>query len=300
LLNVRLKLVMTLMDDSRADEIRLLLPVSIGSARYGLPLPEAQDASSPEASTRVRFSASIQTSGVLRTIYSPSHKDVDIAPYATHKDGKSSRHRALASFSSTSFLLDDFVLVVRADGLDAPRCFAEVDDARGTVALQLAVIPKFDIPRPPEQEYLFLVDRSGSMSGNSIEMAKQALKLLLRILPEQGSYINVWSFGSICDHGLWPMSRSYSPESLQHAVKSVEFKLLVPPKLTQNVQSAHIGGMEADMGGTEITTAVDNVLQSRMTSMSTIVYILTDGSVSIEYQSNDFFGLQGLIQPTLI
>lgn len=34
------------------------------------------------------------------------------------------------------------------------------------------------------------------------------------------------------------------------------------------------------MGGTEICAAVSKVLRSRMTSTPTIVYVLTDGSVS--------------------
>ena len=206
---------MSLMDDSSADEIRLQLPVSIGSARYGPPLPEAQDTNSPEATTRVRFSASIQTSGRLLNIHSPSHKEVGID--VADQEGTSLFHHARASFSSSSFLLDDFVLAIRSEGLDAPRCFAE-DEQHGTIALQLMVTPKFDIPRPPTQEYLFLVDRSGSMSGGPIEIAKLALQTLLHIIPAKGSYVNIFSFGSNCDDGLWPRSRLYGDTSLKEAV----------------------------------------------------------------------------------
>lgn len=205
------------MDDSRADEIRLQLPVSIGSARYGPPLPEAQNANRPEATTRVRFVASIQTSGPLLDIRSPSHKEVvEIESSVEDQGGTSSSNHARATFSSPSFLLDDFVLVIRSEGLDTSRCFAEVQHE--TVALQLMVTPKLEVPRPSKQEYLFLVDRSGSMSGGRIETAKQALETLLRILPSKGSYVNIFSFGSDCDNGLWPTSHSYSRTSLQEAV----------------------------------------------------------------------------------
>ncbi|KAI0034575.1 hypothetical protein K488DRAFT_83871 [Vararia minispora EC-137] len=253
--------VQSLMDDSRSDEIRLQLPVSIGSARYGLPLLEAQDASSAESTTRLRFSTSIQTSGRLLDVRSPSHKGaLEVASYATHRGGTPSRHRAFASFSSMSFLADDFVLAIRAEGLDAPRCFAEVDERSGTIALQLTVIPKFDIPRPPVQEYLFLVDRSGSMAGDRIRTAKQALKTILHIIPCEGSYVNIFSFGSDCDNGLWPMSHPYDPFTLQSAM-------------------LHVDGMDANMGGTEILPAVAKVLKSRTTTVSTIIYVLTDGLV---------------------
>ena len=207
------------MDDSGPDEIRLQLPVSIGSARYGPRLPEAQDADRPETTTRVRFSASIQTSGRLLDIRSPSHKEAVKITFSTaDQRGTPSSHHACASFSSPSFLSDDVVIVIRSEGLDESRCFAEHDERHGTIALQLTVTPKFDISRLPVQEYLFLVDRSGSMGGRRMEMAKQALELLLRVLPAEGSYVNIFSFGTVCSDGLWPTSQSYSLTSLDEAV----------------------------------------------------------------------------------
>ena len=69
LISSMLQLVMNLMDDSSADEIRLLLPVAIGAQRYGLSLPEARDAAHSQTSTRLRFTATVQTGGYLRKLY---------------------------------------------------------------------------------------------------------------------------------------------------------------------------------------------------------------------------------------
>ena len=80
-------------------------------------------------------------------------------------------------------------------------------------------------------DYIFLIDRSGSMSGTPITLAVKALKLFLHSLPI-GSRFNVFSFGSNFS-SLFLTSQPYCQESLDHAVSVVST-------------------FTADMGGTEI------------------------------------------------
>lgn len=205
------------MDDELADEVRFQLPVAVGQ-RYGDIPASMENAASASSRTRLRITADIQMSGRLRRIESPTHT-ITLLPYKNHL-GRVSHRRITAKFRSVTLLESDFVLVVQADGLDAPRCFAE-RDSRGpeTIAMQLTVVPKFKLPPIPAQEFIFIVDRSGSMSGSRIETAKRTLNVLLPMLPAApiGTTFNIVSFGSEAD-SLWPSSCNYTEDTLNYAV----------------------------------------------------------------------------------
>ena len=78
-------------------------------------------------------------------------------------------------------------------------------------------------------EYLFLLDRSGSMGGPRIQNAKKALAIFLKSLPID-SYFNVVSFGSVYSF-MFGESQKYEEEAVRVAL----FK---------------ISEMDADYGGT--------------------------------------------------
>lgn len=80
-------------------------------------------------------------------------------------------------------------------------------------------------------EYIFLLDRSGSMSGNSINKAKRSLIIFLKSLPID-TFFNVISFGSTYQQ-LFPISERNSNNGMSKAINLIE-------------------KMDADMGGTEI------------------------------------------------
>ena len=68
-------------------------------------------------------------------------------------------------------------------------------DDRGDRWVQVSWFPDLaDMPRAPA-DYVFLLDRSGSMDGTSIESARNALLLALRSLGE-GDRFDVVGFGS--------------------------------------------------------------------------------------------------------
>ncbi|KAJ7102421.1 von Willebrand factor type A domain-containing protein [Mycena belliarum] len=253
---------MTLVNDDNADEIRFQLPMCVGE-RYGPHLPALDEAGAPSSSTRIRITADIQTSGRIRSITSPSHRDIIETKYPTHL-GRPSRRRSTVRFRSSSFLEEDFVLVVQADDLDAPRCFAELQrDPRGrhsdTVAMQFTIVPKFKLPPIEGQDYIFVVDRSGSMAGARIDTAKSTLALLLRMLPCKRSTFNIFSFGS-SHTSLWPRSVAYNQHSL-------------------DIATTHTKDMSADYGGTEIREALRAVFGSRDRNVASAIFVLTDGEV---------------------
>lgn len=168
---------------------------------------------------RIRISVDVRMQGAVKRITSPTHPTVVLAPTEPEQISQA------AQYTSNDFLTQDFVLIVSADGVDAPRCFAQ-RAPNGTVAMQLNIMPKFNLPPVPRQEYLFLVDRSGSMKGKSIETAKRALVMLLRALPSQNTWFNIFSFGRQSD-SLWPQSVPYDEKHLLQAVSIAGSSLLI-------------------------------------------------------------------------
>jgi hypothetical protein len=211
--------------DYLSNKVQLLLPLALGQ-RYGALPEQLEEAAGHLGRVKLKIAVEIQMSGQILSIHSPSHEQgLFFEDYITHY-GRPSRRRTTAKFFSKTFLDRDFELVVQANELDRSRCFVETDTRLpGTIALQLMLIPHFQLPPIPEQEYLFLIDRSGSMHSGRLDMAQQCVSVLLRCLPNQNTVFNIFEFDNIHTQ-LWPQSRPYNDRNVQEAVGQIQHQLM--------------------------------------------------------------------------
>jgi uncharacterized protein YegL len=138
-----------------------------------------------------------------------------------------------------------------------------------TYAAMLQFIPDINAPLQDAEmrrqkmastlgEYIFVIDRSGSMMGNRIVQARKSLIYFLKSLPPN-SYFNVISFGS--EFVGMPESLKYNDENLEKVISQVE-------------------KFDADMGGTEILQPIDFALKlGKIPNYQRTIFLLTDGSV---------------------
>ena len=110
-------------------------------------------------------------------------------------------------------------------------------------------------------EYIFVIDQSGSMSGDAIRNARETLEMLVRSL-SPGSFFNIIGFGSSF-HPLFPKgSVAYDQSSLERGVQ-------------------HAKGLEASLGGTEILSPLKHIYSKKpVPELSRQIFLLTDGGVS--------------------
>ena len=238
--------------------LRFTIPTTV-SPRYapaedqrGVGRPDSV-ALNPPAAWSVPYgltlSVRLAMAGAIARIESPSH------PVSVAMNG----HSAEVALSQREAALDrDFVLSVEAAGFDTPQAWIERDDS-GDRAVAVAFVPQLGQTTAP-CDVTFLVDRSGSMQGTSIEEVRNALQLCLRsMIP--GCTFNIVGFGNTYE-SLFAESRSYDDASLAAA-------------------SAHVRELNANLGGTEILPALRFVLEQPVRAGRTHqVVVLTDGEVT--------------------
>jgi hypothetical protein len=272
--------------------MRLTFPTSI-APRYGTPPGDSFYRANPNLSqaSTLEFSLSVELGATITTINSPSHPISSQLGRSRPEDEDFDVQKAYISLSSMAFLEKDIVVVLGCRGLDKQRCVVEshvADNGEATDAYAFTFVPRFKLPVLQQQgtffsvhtfvhipdlsyssEYIFLVDRSGSMEGGKIHAVRSALQIMLKSLPNAGSSLNMISFGS---------------HQTAHWHRSV-------PYTAANVSAAaeHVDGMIANYGGTEMKRALAVAFGARG-SGATSVFVLTDG------QCYDLDGVQAEIQ----
>ena len=240
------------------DAIRFTLPTTV-SPRYapredrvgiGRPAAEVLNPSRlPSVPYGLSFTATVATPGGIRRIESPSHP----ISIALDDDG------ATVTLAQQQTALDrDLVLVVTPR--EAAQSQLVLERTRsGRIAAAVTLRPTFTATRVPA-DVVFVVDRSGSMQGTSIEEVRNALQICLRSL-ESGCSFNIVGFGDAFE-SLFAECRPYDERSLAEA-------------------SRYVASLEASLGGTELLPAIEFVLEQakRRERMMQLV-VMTDGQVT--------------------
>ncbi|KAK3087757.1 hypothetical protein FSP39_010231 [Pinctada imbricata] len=160
----------------------------------------------------------------------------------------------------------DLTIHVAYEDANQPQAIVERGTSGGSGILSkdvlaLSFYPDLDKDATTLGEFIFVIDRSGSMGGNNIKNAKETLLLLLKSLPV-GCYFNVVSFGSMYSVLFDSQSEMYTESSLTRAIQ-----------LQQT--------MNADMGGTEILQPLQEIyLKSTIPEHPRQIFLLTDGGVA--------------------
>lgn len=231
------------------DQLRFFLPTTI-APRYGaMPLLPHQV---PQASLTVEnaFSLQVEIAGSLGSAQftCPSHA-VTLAKAC----GK-----VVLSFKQTKAVMDrDFILNLKAP--NATRSFVMCGaDGAGTAAVA-SFQPFFPGLRQPQPLNLaIVVDCSGSMGGDSIEQARQALDGILEAL-KPDDRVSLVAFGN--------------------ATKTLADKPLMCNKTNLAKARSFARQLQADMGGTEIGAALGATYTALSGVDAADIFLVTDGEV---------------------
>lgn len=232
------------------DRLRFFLPTTV-APRFGESphLPHQV----PESTLTVenQFSLQVEIFGTLREaqFVCPSH-EVKLAKSAD---------KIVISLQQAKAVMDrDFILSVKAP--QSKRSFAlcgSDGDGVAAVASFQPFFPGLQQPRP--LNLAIVIDCSGSMQGDSIEQAKQALEGILDAL-QLHDRVTLIAFGNTTNL----LSDRLLPCNKTNLVKAKRF-------------AKQLG---ANMGGTEIGKALHDAYAAVSGSESADIFLVTDGEVS--------------------
>ncbi|MCK4472911.1 MAG: VWA domain-containing protein, partial [Anaerolineae bacterium] len=228
-------------------EYSQVLPVENGLVHYVYPLNTEKFSARPleECSIHVE----IRSRDAMRAIYSPTHQD----RVYIERDGD---YRATVGYEETDILPDeDFELVYTVSqeevGLNLLTYREPPDD--GFFLLLVAPSVEVEEGRVIPRDVILVLDTSGSMEGEKIEQAQEALIYVLEHLNEEDRF-NVVAFST----GLQQYARGLRPASEAREA------------------AAWVRRLEA-VGGTDINRALLEALAQTGHERPTVLIFLTDG-----------------------
>lgn len=165
-------------------------------------------------------------------------------------------------FESKSVHEDVIWVKFRTESTNFPSCILQ--KANGKCAAMMSFIPysleDISLDLEGTGEFLFVLDRSGSMSGERISLVKRAAIFFLKSLPI-GSFFNIISFGSSFKF-LFPVPQKVEGSTVEYAIGKIE-------------------NFKANLGGTDIFSPIQAILSSPAGfEYPRTIFLLTDGEVS--------------------
>ena len=118
--------------------------------------------------------------------------------------------------------------------------------------------------------FIFLIDQSGSMTGNSIKIASKGLKLFLQSLPAK-SYYQIIGFGSVFI-AYDESPKEYNQENIKKSLEMTDF-------------------LSPNLGGTDIYSPLKNIYDSYKVhdeiNLPRNIFLLTDGEIEDKKKTLD-------------
>ena len=243
-------------------------------SKYTYPLSLAKSASAPIRNLRVEME--VESEEELRTVYSPSH-EVTI-------DRKNDCH-VLISYEGTDVDPDDDFLFVYAASSDnfGMVLLTHRADEKEDGYFMLLVSPKYEVKQTEivEKDFIFVLDRSGSMSGRKVEQAKAALRYCVQNLSD-GDRFNLILFNTDIISLSDELNRGEEWFGDQRWRETTAMSSrLIEVKDGREKAFAFIDGIEG-RGGTNINDALLTALAETPDSdRPRIIVFLTDGQPTV-------------------
>jgi len=241
-------------------KVKLVLPSSKAEEEQKYFSPSRK---SSQTLPQLQLKVSLAMTSNIQAISSPSH------PISFEFGEENNKAVVTLASQSQADAPKPFVLLTKLAKPHQP-CVRVQKDSTGRKVGMLSLYPKLELNEDEDifTEMIFVVDRSGSMSGGRINQVKNTMQIFLRSLSE-GTMFNIVGFGSRTEF-LFPTSVEYNDKNLE-------------------IATAHVTAMSANLGGTDILKPLEQIFKKEpLEGYPRQLFILTDGEVNNTQQCIDF------------